>query len=1197
LWFLKNLITTFKKQERKKQSMERLRKIFIVSVLMMTVFSMSVLVAPVASAATAQAGDLIKQDAYSSVYYLGADNKRYVFPNQNTYFSWYSDFSGVKTVSQSELESYPLGKNVTIRPGTYLIKIQSDPKVYAVEPGGELVWVPSEAVAKALYGDDWAKMVVDVPDSFFTNYTMTSREAKSDEYPAGSLIKMSDSSDVYYIDEDGKARKVANEGAFLSNLFQWGFIVTTDDGFSLPTAGTDVDSQESDLVDLTAGAGGTINAGTGLTAALASDTPASATVIVNTTQNAQAMVPFTKVNFTASSDGDVKVTSLKYKRSGISSDTSLDGLYLYDGETRLTDITSVTSSYVIFNNANGLFTVPSGETKAITLKGDMNRGAGSANTIGFNLEEASNVITNGASVSGSFPMSGNLMNVATVTDLGRVSFTGNTVPTADNTSISPSESEQEVWKVTLQGNEQELAVEKLIFTAVGSIQNEDLVDFNLYANSAVVATVEGGLNDDNEVIFDMKDDPLMISKGSSKNLSLRAIIEDGSTKEFYFSFQNPTDVVVRDTNYDVYVEPYTSAWSIVKPTGDYQIASGSLSITRSTDSPTEDVVVDGTNVTLGIWDFRASGEDIKVKNMDILADTSSYGGIDNGKIYQDDVQVGTTKDLTEDTDVNFTFGSTFVVKAGETSKVKVVGDVKTTTSTSYSGGETVTISIGTGSSNAQRVTSLGTFNAPSSDTAANQLTITAAALTINKYSGFGDQTIVAGTNDAKVGSFVLTAGAAGGVDVSSVTVALSAAEAATISRMYLKDNSTGDVIGDEKNSPSTSNIINFSLNIPASGTKVIDLYADVKSGANAGSWIANIDADGTAENTGNAVSATAANIQTMTIGSGTIYAANGSHPANNILLAGTTGNKVAEFIFSSANEAFTVEKLKLTVGNNFATSTAGVKLKYTDEDGDARETSVTPIITGTEANATATFTGLDIYVPVNDETLVEVYTDLTSVASGAVSGANTAFTFDYNEGFRAVGTSGSVSTSVGSANLSGNTFYVRKSRPTFAKQTISDNAATGKLYRFTVSSDSAGTTEIKQLGFTVSTSGVTVSNMYLYDVDNSEQLTTTPLDADSSGYVKVLVGAVDDTVMTVGTQTRTMELRGTVTGWGDTGDSLTVSFKKDTSAAANAAANTINGSHYNTWSDRSAANHSTTTTDWTNGYLIKNMDDTQSFTP
>ena len=160
--------------------MKRLKKMIVFSVMVMTVFSMSVVVAPQASAASA--GDLIKMDGLSSVYYLGADGKRYVFPNESTYFSWYNDFSSVVTIAQSELESYNLGKNVTVRPGTKLIKITTNPNVYAVTPGGELLLIPSEEVAAALYGEAWASRVVDIAGAIARSQSAAARPTGGREH-------------------------------------------------------------------------------------------------------------------------------------------------------------------------------------------------------------------------------------------------------------------------------------------------------------------------------------------------------------------------------------------------------------------------------------------------------------------------------------------------------------------------------------------------------------------------------------------------------------------------------------------------------------------------------------------------------------------------------------------------------------------------------------------------------------------------------------------------------------------------------------------------------------------------------------------------------------------------------------------------------------------------------------------------------
>jgi hypothetical protein len=129
-------------------------------------------VAPrVASAATPVAGSLVK-GSMSAVYYIGSDNKRYVFTNDKAYKTWYADFSTVQVISDTDLAAITIGGNVTYKPGVKMIKIQSDPKVYAVAHGGVLRWVSTEAAAVALYGSNWNTKIDDISDAFFTNYTV-----------------------------------------------------------------------------------------------------------------------------------------------------------------------------------------------------------------------------------------------------------------------------------------------------------------------------------------------------------------------------------------------------------------------------------------------------------------------------------------------------------------------------------------------------------------------------------------------------------------------------------------------------------------------------------------------------------------------------------------------------------------------------------------------------------------------------------------------------------------------------------------------------------------------------------------------------------------------------------------------------------------------------------------------------------------
>ena len=72
------------------------------------------------------------------VYYFDKEWQRRPFPNQKVYESWYTGFSGVKSITKAEMAEIQLGPPIIYRPGTRLVKIPSIPKVYAVEPNGVL---------------------------------------------------------------------------------------------------------------------------------------------------------------------------------------------------------------------------------------------------------------------------------------------------------------------------------------------------------------------------------------------------------------------------------------------------------------------------------------------------------------------------------------------------------------------------------------------------------------------------------------------------------------------------------------------------------------------------------------------------------------------------------------------------------------------------------------------------------------------------------------------------------------------------------------------------------------------------------------------------------------------------------------------------------------------------------------------------
>ncbi|MDP3900503.1 MAG: fibronectin type III domain-containing protein [bacterium] len=163
--------------------------IFFLSIAMM-MFSVSI-----AQADSAWEGKVIKSNNRATLYYVGSDGKRYVYPNENTFKSWFNDFSVVEEIDDSALFEIPLGGNVVYRPGVVLIKIQTSPKVFAVGKNGLLRWIKTEALARAFYGENWNKLIDDVPDSFFTNYKIGDDIDEEGDYDPDTEVAETDNVD------------------------------------------------------------------------------------------------------------------------------------------------------------------------------------------------------------------------------------------------------------------------------------------------------------------------------------------------------------------------------------------------------------------------------------------------------------------------------------------------------------------------------------------------------------------------------------------------------------------------------------------------------------------------------------------------------------------------------------------------------------------------------------------------------------------------------------------------------------------------------------------------------------------------------------------------------------------------------------------------------------------------------------------
>ncbi|HLE55735.1 MAG TPA: hypothetical protein VJB15_01495, partial [Rhodothermia bacterium] len=449
-----------------------------------------------------------------------------------------------------------------------------------------------------------------------------------------------------------------------------------------------------------------------------------------------------------------------------------------------------------------------------------------------------------------------------------------------------------------------------------------------------------------------------------------------------------------------------------------------------------------------------------------------------------------------------------------------------------------------------------------------------------------------------------------------IVINLAGNNSASVTELRLVDNATGAQIGSSKASASSANT--FSLNLPmaASQGKTINVVANIKSGVPAGTIVATLDdtTGGTGAVTGQSVTVGSdKELQTITVGSGTLTVTRDpGTPVNANVIAGTSNVHVGRFDFYGGNSSFTVQELRIKVPNDAATSISAVTVKYKDSAG-VEQTAVRSLVTGTEQYATATFTGLTMYVPQNDSSDIDVYVDVPTVASGAHSAAAITVLISHESGFKALDSAGSADTTAATADVNSaassgyGTMYVKKTIPTLARLTTgytTNTVASGTgLYRFSITADSAGTIDWREISFTVTTVAVMAYDWILYDVTGGSaiQVSDTATTTNASGGGTNLSICVDtncangEVEQIGGGSTKTYELQATISGWGTAGDSITIAFAEDTSAVANDTAVNLHTAQNMVWSDRSASSHATTTTDWTNGYLVKDMtNDTRS---
>lgn len=1029
-----------------------LKKAFSVIVSLTTIawsVGVGTLVLPnVASAATLSAGDLIKASG-PAVYYYAGDGKRYVFPNEKTYFSWFKDFSMVKTITDTELAAITIAANVTERPGTMLVKITTDPKTYAVTKGGVLHWIESESVAKALYGDAWATRVIDVSDAFFVNYTIGS-SISTNVHPDGTLIKYANDPAIYIV-WGGIKRKFASDAVFAANGLDMMYVITTTIVYG---NGTDVTGRESDIADVIAG-GGPV-AGGALTVALASDTPAGTNVPKNSSS-----VSLVKVNLTAGSSA-VSVTGLHFHRVGVGAVSDFSNVYLYDqsGKRLTTGRTiNTTTNIVEFNNLS--ITVPAGQTWAVMVYGDFSSPASTGGQHSFELVSAASVlVTGGSTISGSFPVRGNVFTVGTTLS-ARVDVQKGILPA--NPNIGAVDAEISNFKIT--GNTNDVEVNQVTLYQSGTVSNSDLSNFNLYQGTTKVASA-AAVGADGRIVLKFTS-PFLIANGTTKVFSLRATVGGRAGRTIRTYVEYTTDVSATDKVYNagasICIEaastPCTGSSANFDGTSTnyIEVTTQGGQLTNSFNGPATTNIAKG-QLGVPLYKFALTSPDntLEIKKMVFTiayvsgnaacrvqgtASTNYFRSIkiknmDTGATVMGPQEFSGTGGATSKT---LTYTDSFNINMGQTMNLALVADLSNSEDGAnqfFSSGDCLyKATFSAFGASDVRVVSTGEFLdvskiVPNTTVIGNGLTVKSSSLDIALASNPVSGTLVKKQQNVAIAGLTLTASAQSDITLTNLTLAGQANLATSgcngnafggaacnlsnfsqrVTSLAIFDGATQ--VGVAKAPDTTTGkaqITNMNLVIPKGTTKQLTVKASFSSTASSTSPYDKVAvgiasaSDAQAQDqdsntvtptissavTGQATGAAPSVVQTI-LNSGTVTVQADSHPVSNIVVAGKdTWMPFAQYKATAQFEDVVIDRIAVTstVGAAAADNADYAAVAIASGGAVKGQDQLPAGISGTKD---IDLSSNSITVPKDGSVQFQIWVKLSNVqASGSVSGATT----------------------------------------------------------------------------------------------------------------------------------------------------------------------------------------------------------------
>jgi len=884
-----------------------------------------------------------------------------------------------------------------------------------------------------------------------------------------------------------------------------------------------------------------------LTAMVASNNPAAGTIADGSLYN-----PMLRVTFMGGATGGT-ITGLTVTRGGLIANTNISGVSVWDENGNrlgniITALTAEGQATIDFGSND--IAVGAGQSRTLTVAANIDASAGSG-TVSFSIASASDI--QGATVSGSFPLSGNIMTVVDgsssladiwVDDQSVAGITYLTISSATG-NVEVGDQQLEVGKFSFQqaNSKEAVQLQSLTVYVEGTIQETtDVKNWKLYSQEGtVLASADAPVG--RFVTFNLAS-PYVIDKGITKYLSVKADIMDGSSRYFRVSIQNDYDVKVMGVTTGAYIAPLDgtgtsfSSSDTQNITGGFKIKQGALTVTKASGSPSGNIAPGSNNVVLAKFDIKSSGETFEIRKMHIGVDYASGYSQLTGTVTVRDADTGTvyvsvsasTSGLqgasygtgSYSSVLDQSLSSYLTVPSGQTKSIEVLGSVPSTATSSSN------YTVLVGGFYGKRYSTNDYTTLPNETTlyGANQLSVNDVTLTVTKDASFGNTNRAAGATNVKVGQFVFQASSADDIRVTGINLTFSTSSNLQNVKLLVGGNQFGSTIGTPNDS---SNSFSGNVTITKSTAVVVEVYADVISSA-AGSSIANIAASGVSGygiNSSKAISSTPSSEeagQTITIGTPAVtIKVDAGAPVSGIVLAGQSGVELSRISLEASNEDLSLKKITLSLATASsvwsATAATGLPANISKlylYDGATSLGGVSLV------NGLAVFSGLNLTLAQNTPKVLSVKADITpsgtlvSKSVGAVdveSNSNTYLEVYSSQGLMS---SGSVTLT---SNAQGNYMLFTDAAPTIANSFGSASATgnpstTETIGKYTITNPGSRVLTLTKLYLRATLTGASSTDGYaqsfkLYDSSGSTLLATSTLysSSDFTGVETKLTGA------------------------------------------------------------------------------------------